>query len=300
MGMTIGQLAARTGLSVRTLRYYADAGLLPVAGRSASGYRLFDAGAVARARFVRTLRELGVGLADIKRVLSAEASLPDVAAAHARALDAQIRVLRLQRAVLRASARFTRPEELERTTELVTLTAEARRQILDGYLDAVFGGEPNPVADRLRTGAPELPDDPTADQIVAWAELVSLLRDPDFIESCRKMAERARCEGAPPEGGQEVIDAVAEHAASAVRAGVDPTSPQALVVVERVEALTSDGGGHRAQLAERLEAFLDRRVLRYWTLVAIVNGWERAPAAEERTDVWEWYARALRAHAGDG
>ena len=35
----IGQLAARTGLPVRTLRFYADAGLLPEAGRSGSGYR---------------------------------------------------------------------------------------------------------------------------------------------------------------------------------------------------------------------------------------------------------------------
>ena len=35
--MTIGQLAARTGLSVRTLRFYADSGVLPEAGRTDSG-----------------------------------------------------------------------------------------------------------------------------------------------------------------------------------------------------------------------------------------------------------------------
>lgn len=46
--MLIGQLAARTGLSVRTLRFYADAGLLPVLGRSPSGYRLFDPDALPR------------------------------------------------------------------------------------------------------------------------------------------------------------------------------------------------------------------------------------------------------------
>ena len=84
--MMIGQLAAETGLSVRTLRFYADAGVLPVAGRTASGYREFGDEAVARARLVRTLRELGVGLDDVKRVLAAGASLVDVAAEHARAL----------------------------------------------------------------------------------------------------------------------------------------------------------------------------------------------------------------------
>ena len=76
----IGQLAAKTWLSVRTLRFYADAGILPVAGRTASGYRDLGPEAVARARLVRTLRELGVGLDDIKRVLSAEVSLVDAAA----------------------------------------------------------------------------------------------------------------------------------------------------------------------------------------------------------------------------
>jgi DNA-binding transcriptional MerR regulator len=187
-GMTIGQLSARTGLPVRTLRFYADAGVLLQSGRSESGHRLFEADAVARARLVRTLRELGVGLADVKRVLAAEASLNDVAAAHARALDAQIRVLRLQRAVLRAVSRSTNSEELQLMTDLTTLTAEERRRILEDYLDAVFDGHPSPVADRLRLGAPELPDDPTADQVAAWVELAELLRDRDYIETGRRMA----------------------------------------------------------------------------------------------------------------
>src|ERR1700731_4258317 len=98
--MMIGELAARTKLSVRTLRFYADEGLLSVTGRTPSGYRVFGPDSIARARLVRTLRELGVGLDDVKRVLNTEASLLDVATEHVRALDAQVRVLRLQKAVL--------------------------------------------------------------------------------------------------------------------------------------------------------------------------------------------------------
>jgi DNA-binding transcriptional MerR regulator len=297
IGMTIGQLSLRSGVPVRTLRFYADAGVLPEAGRSASGYRIFGPDAVARARLVRTLRELGVGLAEVKRVLAGEAPLHDVAAAHARALDAQIRVLRLQRAVLRAVARSTRPEELEHMNDLTTLTAEERRRILQEYLDAVFGDQASPVADRLRTGAPELPDDPTAEQVAAWVELAQLLRDPGFVQASRRMAERARAEGAGPDGGDAAVAAaVGEHAGAAVRAGVDPGSPEALAVIERVEALTPGGGGDRAGLADRLEAFTDRRVFRYWTLVGIVNGWAQAPASDNSADAWEWYAQALRAH----
>ncbi|MGI8414401.1 MAG: MerR family transcriptional regulator [Solirubrobacteraceae bacterium] len=298
--MTIGQLATRTGLSVRTLRFYADAGVLPEAGRTEAGYRLFGSDAVPRARLVRTLRELGVGLDDVKRVLTAEASLADVAAAHARALDAQIRTLRLQRAVLRAVARSTNPKELQRMTDLTTLTAEERRRIVDDYLDAVFGDDPSAVADKLRMGTPELPEDPTVDQVAAWVELVELLRDPDYIASSRRMAERARAEGPEPDVAQfEVGKAVGEHAGAALRAGVDAESPEALSVVERLEAMRPGDPEDRAKVAERIQAFTDRRVARYWTLVGIVNDWPQAqtPSTDDIIDAWEWYARALRAHA---
>jgi DNA-binding transcriptional MerR regulator len=297
IGMTIGQLSLRTGVPVRTLRFYADAGVLPEAGRSASGYRLFGPDAVARARLVRTLRELGVGLAEVKRVLAGEAPLHDVASAHARALDAQIRVLRMQRAVLRAVARSTRPEELAHMNDLTTLTAEERRRILEEYLDAVFGDQASPVADRRRAGAPELPDDPTAEQVAAWVELAQLLRDPGYVQASRRMAEHARAEGAAPDGGGDAaVAAVGEHAGVAVQAGVDPGSPEALAVIERVETLTPGDSGDRAGLADRLEAFTDRRVFRYWTLVGIVNGWVQAPVSDNAADAWEWYAKALRAH----
>ncbi len=299
--MTIGQLAARTGLSVRTLRFYADAGVVREAGRTEAGYRRFAPDAVPRARLVRTLRELGVGLDDVRRVLSEEASLADVAAAHALAIDAQIRTLRLQRAVLRAVARSTDPEELERMTDLTTLTAAERRRIVDDHLDAVFGDHDSPVAAKLRVGAPELPEDPTADQVAAWVELAELLRDPDYVAASRRMAERALAEGPEPDPAQfEIGQAVGEHAGAAVRAGIAPDSPEALAVVERLEATATGGAAQdRAAAAERIEAFTDRRVARYWTLVGIVNGWPqtRTPAPDDLVDAWEWYARALRAHA---
>jgi DNA-binding transcriptional MerR regulator len=299
--MNIGQLAERTGLTVRTLRFYADAGVLPEAGRTEAGYRLFGVDAVARGRLVRTLRELGVGLTDVRRVLSADASLSDIAAAHVRALDAQIRTLSLQRAVLAGFIQSTDPKELERMTELINLSAEERRRILDEYLDAVFGEHESAVADKLRMGAPELPEDPSPDQVAAWTELVELLRDPEFIAASRGMAERARAEGADQRDvGQATLGkAVGRHAGGALRDGLDPAAPDALAIVERIESETPGLREDRTTVAERIEAFSDRRVARYWTLVGIVNGWPQveAPTPEAVLDAWEWYARALRAHA---
>ena len=53
---SIGDLSRRSGLSVRTIRFYSDVGVVPASARSASGYRLYDVEAVARLDLVRTLR----------------------------------------------------------------------------------------------------------------------------------------------------------------------------------------------------------------------------------------------------
>ncbi|MGW0657207.1 helix-turn-helix domain-containing protein, partial [Streptomyces umbrinus] len=66
--LTIGQLSRSTGLPVRTIRYWSDVGALPPVTRSEGGYRLYDAGAVARLELIRTLRELGAGQALVTRV----------------------------------------------------------------------------------------------------------------------------------------------------------------------------------------------------------------------------------------
>src|SRR5262245_25267331 len=123
--MQIGELARRTGLSVKTVRYYSDLGIVPEAARTASGYRRYDRAAVVRLEFVRTLRELGLDLATIGRVLRRKEDLATVAASHADALSAQIRLLRVQRAVLRALARRNpTPEEVDRMNRLGQATAD--------------------------------------------------------------------------------------------------------------------------------------------------------------------------------
>ena len=296
--MTIGELAKRSGLPVRTLRFYADAGVLPEAGRTRAGYRLFAPEAVARARLLRTLRELGIGLDEVRRVLDAEVSLGEVARRHVDALDAQIRTLRLRRAVLGAVAVTTNAEELEQMTDLTKLTNTERRQIVEDYLDAVFGDDPDAVGDAMAMGALEMPDDPTPEQITAWVELAGLLRDPGFIASSRRMAQWAKAEGPEPDVAQiEVGRAVGTLAGPAARAGLDPASPEALEIVERLEGVAPPTAERRSTRATRIETFADRRVGRYWTLVGIVNDWAPSTAPADIVDAWEWYAAALRAHA---
>jgi DNA-binding transcriptional MerR regulator len=67
--MRIGQLAAETGCSVRTIRFYEQSGLLPVPSRTPAGYRSYDQDVITRLRFVRSAQALGLSLAEIAEVL---------------------------------------------------------------------------------------------------------------------------------------------------------------------------------------------------------------------------------------
>ncbi|WP_255441608.1 MULTISPECIES: heavy metal-responsive transcriptional regulator [unclassified Synechococcus] len=68
--MKIGALAARSGLPVKTLRYYEDLGLLPAIGRSEGGYRLFAEESLRRLEFIRRLKTLGLSLEEIQSCLA--------------------------------------------------------------------------------------------------------------------------------------------------------------------------------------------------------------------------------------
>ncbi len=66
--MTIGGLARRTGVPVKTLREYEDMGLIYTVGRSAGNYRLFGEEALWCVGVIRTLRALGLTLAEIQEL----------------------------------------------------------------------------------------------------------------------------------------------------------------------------------------------------------------------------------------
>ncbi|MEU8403817.1 MerR family transcriptional regulator [Nonomuraea sp. NPDC048892] len=69
--MKIGQVAHKAGVSVDTVRFYERRGILPVARRRPSGYRVFDAAAVERIRMAKSLQELGFTLDEIVDALAA-------------------------------------------------------------------------------------------------------------------------------------------------------------------------------------------------------------------------------------
>lgn len=74
MKLKIGELAKRSGLTVRALHHYDNIGLLSPSARSDAGYRLYNRDDIARLHQVQALRRFGVSLADIGTFLANPAS----------------------------------------------------------------------------------------------------------------------------------------------------------------------------------------------------------------------------------
>ena len=301
---SIGDLARRTGLTVKTIRFYADRGIVPPADRSPAGHRRYGIAAVARLDLVRTLRELGLDLPTIRKVVDREISLAEVATAHAEALTVQIRTLRLRRAVLTAVARRgSSLEEMDLMHKLARLSEDERRELIGDFLDSAFGGLD---ADHGFVGirhsmTPELPDNPEAEQVEAWEELAELAQDPDFRAAVRRMAEdhvagRAQGEGTPPR--RDLAALVRDRVRHAVVSGTDPASPEAGRIVADLAARYAQAIGHpddaglRRLMLARLTRVNDPRRERYSRLLATINGW---PAPETLTPAFDWSITALQA-----
>ncbi|MFJ6651619.1 MerR family transcriptional regulator [Microbacterium sp. NPDC091313] len=130
MERSIQQVARLAGTTSRTLRHYDDVGVLPPSRVAANGYRYYDADALVRLQRILLLRDLGLGLADIARVLERE---QDEDAALERHLD----LLRKER------------ERLDRRIAAVQGTLRTRRggetpmaeEMFDGFDHARYEAE---------------------------------------------------------------------------------------------------------------------------------------------------------------
>jgi len=68
--LKIGELSAKSGVSIQTIRYYEELGLLQSSDRTAGNYRLFAPQTVQRLAFIKRLQTLGLSLNSIKECLA--------------------------------------------------------------------------------------------------------------------------------------------------------------------------------------------------------------------------------------
>lgn len=118
---TIGDAAARSGVSAKMVRHYESLGLLPPVARTEGGYRLYGAAEVHTLRFIRRARDLGFSMAEIGTLLQlwqnqgrASADVKRIAQVHLADLERRIAEMRaMQQTLARLAACChgdTRPE----------------------------------------------------------------------------------------------------------------------------------------------------------------------------------------------
>lgn len=126
MSLTIGELAKRTGLTVRTLHHYDEVGLLRPSARSEAGYRLYTDQDVIRLHRILALRQMNLPLKDIQAAIRSEnLSLTEVLKRQVQSLEAQIR--RQERLVYRLKTLLEKAESKGGET----LTADQLLEILE-------------------------------------------------------------------------------------------------------------------------------------------------------------------------
>ncbi|MEB3353354.1 MAG: MerR family transcriptional regulator [Cyanobacteriota bacterium] len=72
--LKIGDVASRSGLSVKTVRFYCDEGLIHPTSRSPGGYRLFSEAVLAELALIRTLKAMEIPLQDVGQILESRRS----------------------------------------------------------------------------------------------------------------------------------------------------------------------------------------------------------------------------------
>ena len=139
--LRIQEVAADTGLTPRTIRYYEELGLLAPAARSEGAYRLYDAEDLERLRFIRGLRDdAGFSLSEIGQLLEDEAARARNRATFRASQDTAEKRAILEDALGRVDRQVGSLRRKIERLEAMIAEAEDRRAHLAGHIDDLAAG----------------------------------------------------------------------------------------------------------------------------------------------------------------
>lgn len=266
--VSIGEASRRTGVPVRTIRFYCDEGILATQ-RTSGGHRVFTPDALDRLLLVRQLRAVGLGLPAIAEVLAGARAVPETAAAARAGVAAELATLSWRHAVLVALEQAEDPRVLATVADIAERGA-ARGTLID-FWRRILGGMPASIFDGfVEMDIPRVPADPLPRHVLAFAELGQLARSPELA---RVVSRQVWGAGAAIRNRRELLaDLASAHTAVAARivAG-DPPGPgpelDLYVAAHATARGRRDTEGFRRELARGV-AIGDRAALRYWALTA--------------------------------
>ncbi len=140
----IDQVAARIGITKRTLRYYEEIGLLDAPARTEGNYRLYTESDVERLERICKLKAaLGLTLAEISAMIQTEDARTELRAAYQQANDPRVRLEQLDRAEALTRQQLAMVEAKLSTLEDVQVTLLARLARYDELRVQLTNGELN-------------------------------------------------------------------------------------------------------------------------------------------------------------
>jgi DNA-binding transcriptional MerR regulator len=150
--LRIQEVAAETGLTTRTIRYYEELGLLKPAARSEGSYRLFDPDDLERLRFIKGLRDdAGFSLAEIGQLLEDDLARVRNRSRFRSTTDATERRAILEDAMGRVDRQVATLQTKIDRLEAMIAEAHARRAHLENHLaESDAGAAPAPHAQESR------------------------------------------------------------------------------------------------------------------------------------------------------
>jgi DNA-binding transcriptional MerR regulator len=166
--LKVGELARRTGLTVRTLHHYDEIGLLRPSGHTESGHRLYTAADIARLQQVLSLRQLGFSLEEVRACLDRPDFAPlELIGLHVTRLREQIDMQRRLCDLLEViagrlrAAETVSADEFLRTIEVMTM------------MDRYYTPE---QLESMKKRAEQMGPDAIRKSQEDWAELIALVR----------------------------------------------------------------------------------------------------------------------------
>ncbi|MFD0367571.1 MerR family transcriptional regulator [Streptomyces sp. NPDC059071] len=314
---TIGGLAAEVGVSVKTVRYYTERGLLPGVTRSAGGHRRYDRSALERLRLLRALRAMGMPLTVATDAATGELPLGQALDSQIRGLETELQRMRWRRAALLA-VRDGGDDVLALHLLAAVPEPPDGQEILAFWRRVLPPRLPAPVARGVaEAAAPALPRDPAPRQVLLYARLHALVTDRGFAAEVRARERRAaRAAGVTvdcpdPLALYEGLGEAYALAATEMTEPARPTGGPALDTFVRAYARSrgeADTPAFRQALHRWLGHASDPRMGDYWTWTAELNaaagprphsGTHDAPAPTLGAS-HAWLLDSLRRAAGGG
>ncbi|HEV2571886.1 MAG TPA: MerR family transcriptional regulator [Beijerinckiaceae bacterium] len=297
---TIGELAKLSGVSVRTIRFYSDRKLLPPRLRSASNYRIYSDDDVARLDLIRALRQAGIGLEAIGKLLARRLPLRQVLEMRLQTLEAEMRAQRRIAATLRAALRTADPTEadLRRLWTMTHLSQTQFRAAVEQFYDKVAAGAHIDDAWRQQmvdAATPTLPDEPTPAQIDAWNDIMTILSDESYLAEIKAGAQTMWTKDFDPNVYAKAANVTFDDVKAAIARKEDPKGETGLRIARawlEASAQAMQREPDRSLIQWHLDQYRRHhdRAGRYQQLLAILRGDDPSDAFSNE---WLWIHTAM-------